>query len=283
MDKLLGKEIIAYGAGSAFRNYILNCKHEVNIKFKYVIDNKINEKKIYNIPVFKSDILKHEHRENIFIIIFALSSFVLQSISEELITFGFEKEVNFSDYSFLIKENFKSKLLSFGLSIKDNDYYFVKSLFYNLSIENQSSILGTQLFLTLLRDTKIFDDDIVELGVYKGGNAYFTSLFKNIIQDSRHYYLIDTFEGFPELSNFDPSNLSNMFKDNSFQRIETLFSDFPNVKVVKGKIPDILQEFDNKNFSLIYCDCDLYKPTLDSLNYFYPKLCRGGVYSNTRL
>jgi len=86
VNELLGKEIIAYGAGSAFRNYILNYKHKVNIKFKYVIDNKINEKKIYNIPVFKSDILKHEHRENIFIIVFALSSFVLQSISEELTT-----------------------------------------------------------------------------------------------------------------------------------------------------------------------------------------------------
>ena len=56
-----------------------------------------------------------------------------------------------------------------------------------------------------------------------------------------------------------------MFSRNSnlFQYIKVGYKKFYKVK--------------NKKFSLIHIDVDLYKPTFDSLSFFYPKLCKGGV------
>jgi O-methyltransferase len=48
-----------------------------------------------------------------------------------------------------------------------------------------------------------------------------------------------------------------------------------NCIIRKGFFPDTAQGLKD-NFSFVSIDCDLYKPTYNGLDYFYPRLVHGG-------
>ena len=52
---------------------------------------------------------------------------------------------------------------------------------------------------------------------------------------------------------------------------------FNFVKTYKGWIPKRFNEVQHLSFSLVHIDVDLYEPTLASLEFFYPRLSKGGV------
>ena len=135
---------------------------------------------------------------------------------------------------------------------------------------------------------KKLEGDFVECGVWKGHSAYIISkmLFKNGFTGSLHIF--DSFEG--GLSNKvgkDENTRTQLSEDKikkeaeSFssteEEVKNCLSDFNFVKLYKGWIPDRFKEVDNKTFSLVHIDVDLYEPTRDSLNFFYPRLVDGGV------
>jgi len=45
----------------------------------------------------------------------------------------------------------------------------------------------------------------------------------------------------------------------------------------KGYFPETAKDLSEDRFSFVHLDADLYKPTIDALHYFYPKLSPGGV------
>ena len=42
-------------------------------------------------------------------------------------------------------------------------------------------------------------------------------------------------------------------------------------------VPKFLEENTGVRFSLIHFDCDLYEPTKTALEYFWPRLSKGGI------
>lgn len=53
--------------------------------------------------------------------------------------------------------------------------------------------------------------------------------------------------------------------------------DFPAARIHKGWIPEVLRELPDVEFAFVHVDVDLYAPTLACLDYFHPRLTRGGV------
>ena len=53
-----------------------------------------------------------------------------------------------------------------------------------------------------------------------------------------------------------------------------LKTEFMDIK--KGWIPERFNEVENEKFSFINIDVDIYKPTKESLDFFYPRLINGG-------
>ena len=51
---------------------------------------------------------------------------------------------------------------------------------------------------------------------------------------------------------------------------------FPFVRVYRGWIPERFGEVGDRQFSFVHIDVDLYRPTLDSLRFFHPRLKAGG-------
>ena len=48
------------------------------------------------------------------------------------------------------------------------------------------------------------------------------------------------------------------------------------VVIQKGYFPETTIGLENKKFGFVNLDFDLYKPTLEGLRFFYPKLVKGG-------
>jgi hypothetical protein len=49
------------------------------------------------------------------------------------------------------------------------------------------------------------------------------------------------------------------------------------LKINKGWIPEVLETQDERNYSFIHVDVDMYDPTLESHKYFFEKLSKGGI------
>lgn len=135
--------------------------------------------------------------------------------------------------------------------------------------------------------------NIAEVGVFQGT---FISKVNNAFPDKK-VYLFDTFESFDEGQMEDDRSLSTATKD-GLEKMFTQFKDtsvelvlknmiYPNQCIVKkGLFPQTAQDVDD-TFCFVSLDTDLYQPTIDGLNFFYPRLSENGFimihdYNNSR-
>ncbi len=130
---------------------------------------------------------------------------------------------------------------------------------------------------------------VAELGVYKGD----TAVQLNELFPERALYLFDTFEGFCEsdIRTESEEGLSGAkagdFADTSEDAVMARMPYPEKCFIRKGRFPDTTAGLDHMDFAFVSIDPDLYEPALAGLEFFYPRLNRGGVilvhdYNNTR-
>jgi O-methyltransferase len=135
------------------------------------------------------------------------------------------------------------------------------------------------------------EGEVAELGSYKGGSA---KLLAKAIGHSRKIHIFDTFEGVPkELT--DPK-IDYVLEDHPhlninwaggvyqggewvapYEKVKKFLKDCPSVIIHKGMVPDTLPEVGDDQFCFVYLDMDIYQPTVDALNFFWPRLVSKGV------
>jgi hypothetical protein len=129
---------------------------------------------------------------------------------------------------------------------------------------------------------------IAELGVYRGELA---AILNRLFSD-RTLYLFDTFEGFSgnDLSDGQEGKHSQAavgdFRDTNLELVLSRMAHPEKVITRKGYFPATTEGLED-TFAFVSLDVDLYKPTLAGLNYFYPRLTKGGCifihdYNNRR-
>lgn len=140
--------------------------------------------------------------------------------------------------------------------------------------------------------TNNIDGDIVECGVWKGGNIigiieYLK--YHNIVD--KNVWLYDTFEGMttPEEIDVDLNNnkastiLSSVLCYSPLNEVKQNLSksefDSNKLKFIVGDVSETLLIESNKpnKISLLRLDTDWYKSTKDELIHLYPKLVNDGV------
>ncbi|EGS2270183.1 methyltransferase [Campylobacter coli] len=128
------------------------------------------------------------------------------------------------------------------------------------------------------RKIKNLEGNVAELGVFQGEFAKkINEFFPN-----KTLYLFDTFEGFDER---DLKSETNDVKENGIGHlndtsIEIVMNKmlYPkNVIIKKGWFPESAVGLDNEKFCFVNIDTDLYDSILSGLEYFYPKMVRGGI------
>lgn len=109
--------------------------------------------------------------------------------------------------------------------------------------------------------------DIAEVGVFEGGSAELI-----LKTTSKTVHLFDTFEGLPESEGSFTKGDYNC----SYDKVMESLAPYPNKLVYKGLFPSTAEKMNADKFCLVHIDCDLSKSITDSLEYFYPKMVKGG-------
>ena len=159
--------------------------------------------------------------------------------------------------------------------LKDKEFV---DQFLNLSPHNSFSMERKYALREFARSVEKLNGAVAECGCYVGVSAWFIASVIN----SEDLYLFDSFEGLsiPSENDRSPKNLPQWKRGDLAATESDLYrnlSCFSNIHVLKGWIPERFSEVADRNFKLVHIDVDLYQPTLDSLDFFYPRLVCGGM------
>lgn len=111
----------------------------------------------------------------------------------------------------------------------------------------------------------------------------------NALMPERKLYLFDTFTGLDERDVLKEWELGNdqvqtgqfAFSVKEQEKAEQMLLDrmpYPKqVFVKKGWFPETAFELEGETFALVHMDTGLYAPTFSGIQYFFPRMSRGGV------
>lgn len=124
-------------------------------------------------------------------------------------------------------------------------------------------------------DERKLKGNIAEVGVFRGDFARLLNKY----MPSRNLYLFDTFEGFPDDDLKQEEKIDKkkkLFKDTSDAYVLSRMP-FPEKCIIKkGYFPKTAEGIEDR-FCFVSLDTDLYKPIKQGLEFFYPKMVKGGV------
>ena len=161
-------------------------------------------------------------------------------------------------------------------SIKQ-DNTFKQIRFYSLMIVVEN----------ILKSKKI--ENFAECGCWKGHSTFCISTILQKNNFKKNFFVFDSFDG--GLSNKIDKDLNkkryiqniNEIKNqknffySDLNEVKKLLNQFKFVKIFKSWIPRDFHKISNYKFSFVHLDVDLYEPTFNSLDFFYPRLLKGGV------
>jgi hypothetical protein len=155
------------------------------------------------------------------------------------------------------------------------DKEFIKSMESFDGRGNLRALDRKWMLRELLKLTRTLEGDTAECGTWKGGSSWL--ICKGVSGSAKRHHAFDSFLG---LSRPEPRDGSH-FKAGELAVAEAEFrarlADFPNLRVYPGWIPSRFAEIAHLKFSFVHVDVDLYQPTHDSVEFFYPRLVPGGM------
>lgn len=128
----------------------------------------------------------------------------------------------------------------------------------------------------------------VECGVFTGSSLVACACLARDAGIDFRLFGLDTFSGLPPLSEKDQEfapegaiyRKQQMFADTSIGLVETRLREAgvrARVALVPGLFSETLTQLENTKYHFVNIDCDLYDPHRECLEYFYPRMVRGGV------
>ena len=184
----------------------------------------------------------------------------------------------------------KDHLMHFNKT--NEDYKLYKEALLKAENEWSNNFYKENRFLNLIQLIKYSLSreetfDFAECGCWHGHSSFIISKLINDSSKKVNFHIFDSFEGLSPQTKED-ENFSKL-KKNQIKKQSELFAssedflknkvlkDFNFFKTYKGWIPSRFSEVSEKKFSFVHIDVDLYEPTLQSLEFFYPRLVNGGV------
>jgi len=166
----------------------------------------------------------------------------------------------------------------YGVTVYYNDPERVKVIKLVRQVKKEVDFLlgdneAYTIFRMVMNTTKV-NGDIAEVGTYQGGSSKIICEAKG----KKTLHLFDTFEGLPDLCESDDTTLVNKGDyAASLPKIKKYLKKYKKVHFYKGLFPSTSAPVKDTKFSFVNLDTDLYESTLSGLEFFYPRMTRGGV------
>jgi hypothetical protein len=170
----------------------------------------------------------------------------------------------------------------------------LNNLGYDIVKKPKGLVINYGFLLHFLYFKEVYDliatveGDIVECGVGYGHSFLKLCCLAHFENKGRLIYGFDSFEGFPEPSKEDSSPRNPQkgeWNVATVETIEQLLGDLGveaafiknNVRLIKGFFEESVHKFGEKSVAFLHLDVDLYKSYKVTLEYFWPKVAKGGV------
>lgn len=137
---------------------------------------------------------------------------------------------------------------------------------------------------------------IVECGCALGHSTFMLASILRGAGFQKTFHVFDSFEGLSDFNKEDLTPITSSVSPDELRRLapqhrvdgkrlysgslevfEVMLKKFDFVKPYKGWIPSRFDEVEDLTFSLVTLDLDIFKPTQESLSFFYPRVVSGGI------
>lgn len=230
--------IIIFGAGGSGKKLFESYKAKDNIEIVAFADN-FKTGDLFDVPIIKSEEIKN----------FDYDYIIIASVAAAPI---------------------KNQLLALGIPEQKISKSYV-----------EISSVARDIFIKRFGEEarrKRLNGNVAEAGVFQGD---FAALINKYFPDKK-LYLFDTFTGFDardialeEDYEKDPHR-GDHFNQTSIDLVLSKMTNPENCIVKQGYVPDTFKEIEDK-FCFVNLDMDLYQPTLRALEWFWPRIVKGGV------
>jgi len=144
----------------------------------------------------------------------------------------------------------------------------------------------------LLMQTRAAIGDIAECGCYLGLSSHLMCSYlrlENAGFRGAGFHVFDSFQGLsaPTMEDDVPADLEcadqieAMCMQGNFAanlpQVRRNLAEFPDIEFHPGWIPLTFRDLPDRKYRFVHVDVDLYDPTLESFEYFYPHLAPGGI------
>ena len=130
---------------------------------------------------------------------------------------------------------------------------------------------------------KHIEGDFVECGVNRGGLSRAVCEYVDMATSGRSFYLLDTFNGVAEEYLTDAekrlgfNQSMNGYYDECFDDVVQTFASFPNVKIVRGPVPETLSQVTTDKVAYLSIDMNCVEPEIAAAEYFWDRIPSGGI------
>ena len=256
INNISGVDIILFGAASGGKRSLCNLIDKgINRKNVKFCDNNQKKwgKRVLGVEVVSLDSIESKSQ------IIIITSSVFSEIYAQLDELGFKNvyylsELLFSNKKFLKFDNDFNDLLDIlgnRCNMDDDEKFTLYS-----SIKRVSSLPG----------------HMAEVGVYKGGSSKILCEEKN----KKEVHLFDTFTGLPDNVTNDDLVKKGWLSDTSLESVQEYLCKYDNVYFHQGLFPGTASKVQDKLFSLVHLDTDIYHGTYDGLSFFWSRMVTGG-------
>jgi O-methyltransferase len=147
-----------------------------------------------------------------------------------------------------------------------------------LPLANWHWNLSTALWA--VQQVKAVPGDLVELGVFRGHTTLFCAEYVGFQDWPKRWWLYDTFEGIPDdqvAAGWAQSNKDLYGGTFSFEEVRDRFAAFPNVDVIKGRVPEVLAEGAPDAIAFMHIDMNNPTAEIGALDALFERVSSGGI------
>ena len=127
------------------------------------------------------------------------------------------------------------------------------------------------------------EGDFVEFGVNTGILATAICELTDFAKQKRNFYLFDTFHGIPA-SAADPEEAGKVahfneaaYPDDVYEITKAHFAAYPNVKLVRGILPDTLAEVTIEKIAFVSMDLNVAKAEMETIERVWDRMVPGAI------
>jgi O-methyltransferase len=154
-----------------------------------------------------------------------------------------------------------------------------------LAEASPSSGANIKIILRIVESTLHLESDLAECGVYRGATLIPLALYLAQHNVQKKLYGFDSFEGFGDLEHGGPVETAYIqahgtCDDTSYEVVQEKVERFDlldRVILVKGFFNESFRTVENLRFCFVHLDVNLYASYKVCLEFFYPRMVRGGV------